>query len=134
MLELKINLGEGQPSLLFLATHFDFRGDNRERLASAKLINELVAEGPEPIALLAGDLNDVPKSEPLHLLSRKWTSVNETPLPTIPVEKPTKQIDYILFSPASRWKVIEAQVLSESVASDHRPLLTVLELQPALQK
>ena len=50
-------------------------------------------------------------------------------MPTIPVREPARQIDYVLFRPAERWKVIETKVLDEPVASDHRPLLAVLELR-----
>jgi endonuclease/exonuclease/phosphatase family metal-dependent hydrolase len=49
---------------------------------------------------------------------------------TFPADSPSIKIDYILFRPAHRWKVLEARVLDEPVASDHRPLLVVLELLP----
>jgi endonuclease/exonuclease/phosphatase family metal-dependent hydrolase len=50
--------------------------------------------------------------------------------PTIPAEAPKRQLDYILFRPAKRWQVLNAQVLDEPVASDHRPLLATLKLLP----
>ena len=40
---------------------------------------------------------------------------------------PKRQIDYVLFRPAGRFKVAEARVIEEKVASDHRPVLAVLE-------
>jgi endonuclease/exonuclease/phosphatase family metal-dependent hydrolase len=46
----------------------------------------------------------------------------------VPVRTPLRQIDYVLFRPATAWKVIDVRVLDEAVASDHRPLLAVLEL------
>jgi endonuclease/exonuclease/phosphatase family metal-dependent hydrolase len=51
-------------------------------------------------------------------------------LATVPVDKPTKQIDFILFRTKDRWKVIEVKVLDEAVGSDHRAILAVLELAP----
>jgi hypothetical protein len=48
--------------------------------------------------------------------------------PTIPVGKPARQIDYVLFRPARRWRTREVQVLDEVVASDHRAILAVIEL------
>jgi endonuclease/exonuclease/phosphatase family metal-dependent hydrolase len=45
-------------------------------------------------------------------------------------DQPTKQIDFILFRPAERWKAIEVPVLDEAVASDHRAIFAVLELLP----
>jgi endonuclease/exonuclease/phosphatase family metal-dependent hydrolase len=131
--------------LLLLATHFDHRRNDAERVASAALINELTGKLLHSPALLAGDLNDVPESQALRELQVRWTvargpvareteasaAAKPSPLFTIPVEKPTRQIDFVLVRPAERWKVIDVQVLEEKVASDHRPILATLELLPA---
>jgi endonuclease/exonuclease/phosphatase family metal-dependent hydrolase len=45
------------------------------------------------------------------------------------VARPQQQIDFILTRPLNRWKLRDVQVLDEAVASDHRPLLMVLEWQ-----
>lgn len=116
--------------LLFLATHLDHRSDDRERLASVTAINELVGTRPTDPAILAGDLNDGPDSATLHRFKSHWTRANDRPQPTIPVVKPTRQIDFVLFRPQARWKTVEVQVLQEPVASDHLPILAVLELLP----
>ncbi len=129
VLEVEIDWPRLEQPLLFLATHWDFRRDPRERLASAEQINKLVALRQDRPALLAGDLNDVADSQPLTELTKHWKIVNEKPLPTIPVDKPTKQIDFILLRPADRWRVIDVRVLDEAVASDHRAILSVLELR-----
>ncbi len=130
VLEVKVEMPDGNGPLLFLATHLDHRTADRERLASAKAINELVADSKSQPTVLAGDLNDVPDSKTLQEFDACWTRVSEYVLPTIPVDQPTKQIDFILFRPAERWKVIEVQVLDEAVASDHRAIFAVLELLP----
>jgi endonuclease/exonuclease/phosphatase family metal-dependent hydrolase len=44
------------------------------------------------------------------------------------VNQPTKQIDFILFRPTERWRVVEVRVLDEAVASDHRAIFAVLEV------
>ena len=49
-------------------------------------------------------------------------------LPTSPVVNPRRQIDYVLYRPGNRWRVVEVRVLDEAVASDHRPVLAVLEV------
>ena len=118
-------------SLAFLATHFDHRRDDRERLASAKAVDMIVSRKPRKPTILAGDLNDVPASRVLGALGGAWKRTNDEPLPTIPVDQPTRQIDYILVRPAERWRVIEVRVLEESVASDHRAIFAELELLPA---
>jgi endonuclease/exonuclease/phosphatase family metal-dependent hydrolase len=124
----EIELPDRKSPLLFVATHLDFRADDRERLASAKVINDLVAAHPRLPGLLAGDLNDTPESKTLRHLELLWTRSNDKPLFTIPVDRPTKQIDFILHRPADRWKVIEVRALDEAIASDHRPIFAILEL------
>lgn len=130
VLEVELELPGGQTPLLLYATHLDHRRNDQERLASAKAINALVGQFPARPALLAGDLNDTPESPTLQHFARAWTPANQDAQPTIPVARPNRQIDFILFRPAERWKVVEVRVLDEAIASDHRPILAVLELLP----
>lgn len=128
VIEAAIAIPKSKDPLLLLATHLDHRKGDRERLASAKVINDLVAKHTDQPALLLGDLNDTPESKTLTQLKTKWIPANEKPLPTVPVDRPTNQIDFILYRPSDRWKVIEVKVLDEAVASDHRAIFAVLEL------
>lgn len=130
VMEVRVAVPGTKQPLLFLATHLDHRADDRQRLASSKAINKLVAGRPELPALLAGDMNDTPGSKTLQSFSSSWTSVNRRPLATVPVAEPGKQIDYVLYRPAGRWRVLDARVLDEAVASDHRPVLAMLEWLP----
>jgi endonuclease/exonuclease/phosphatase family metal-dependent hydrolase len=130
VIEAVIKLPESNQPLLILATHLDHRSDERERLASAKAINDLAAQHPDLTALLAGDLNATPTSKTLQRFESIWTRANETTLATVPVKQPNRQIDFILFRPAKRWKTVEIKVLDEAVASDHRAIFAVLELMP----
>ncbi len=114
--------------LLLLATHFDHRSEDRERIASARAIDDLFPG--DPIALLAGDLNDDTASATLQLLETKWSRTNRDPLPTVPVDHPTRQIDFVLYRPVDRWKVLKTRTLEEAVASDHRAILAELSLHP----
>ncbi|WP_442505306.1 endonuclease/exonuclease/phosphatase family protein [Novipirellula sp. SH528] len=127
-IEAEIEVPGIREPLLIMATHFDHRRDERERVASADAINLRVSEQSTRLALLAGDMNAVPTSETMTRLATMWTSVSESPMPTIPVANPVRQIDFILCRPHDRWKVIEVTVLDESVASDHRAIFAVLEL------
>ncbi len=81
-------------------------------------------------AILAGDLNERPEASAVMQLTRVWKRTNAGELPTFPVDKPTRQIDHILVTPPSQWRVIETRVLDDAVASDHRALLSVVELLP----
>ena len=46
---------------------------------------------------------------------------------TFPSDKPRIEIDYVLHRPQKAFSFVSSQVIDEPVASDHRPVLTVLE-------
>lgn len=131
VLEVEVELPEQRPPLVLLATHFDFRPDNAERLASVATIEKLLAAGGPRPALLAGDLNATPTSAAITALAEHWTATTSRELPTSPADNPRRQIDYVWLRPVERWRVVETRVLDEAVASDHRAILAVVELLPA---
>ena len=130
MLICEIRPKELGTALLFCCTHLDHRPDSRERLASAKRINEWIQQRGQTPAILAGDLNATPSSSVLTEFSKAWRISNQQKLATVPVTKPSRQIDFILSRPLGRWKALETTVLSEAVASDHRAIFALLELSP----
>lgn len=115
-------------TILFQVTHLDHRRPDQERLASAKFINHLIGNRDNVPAILAGDFNAVPGSRTLKEFGKLWMRTNPEVIPTVPVTKPMRQIDYILVRPKDRWKLVNAQVLDEPVASDHRAIFAVIEL------
>lgn len=116
-------------TIRFIGTHLDHLANSPDRLAQAKKINSLVEENKRP-TILAGDLNDVPGSETIRIFESVWTSTydKEDPAATFPSHAPEKKIDYIMFSPSHRWKVLEKEVICDKLASDHCAYLVVLEL------
>lgn len=115
----------GKP-LLFGTTHLH-HANNEFRLRQARAITEIFGDRPETI-ILAGDLNAEPEHAPVAELLKAWSVVHSAEdLPTFPTVDPTKQIDYIFFRPSDRLRIVSAQVIDEAIASDHRPLLAVLE-------
>jgi endonuclease/exonuclease/phosphatase family metal-dependent hydrolase len=122
----------GPASFVLLATHLDQTREPTDRLASAHAIAKLVAGNPAMPTLLAGDLNAAFGSSTMNALAEQWQvpGAGQT-WPTIPVANPTRQIDFVLFRPADRWKVIEVRALQETMASDHRPILVRLDLLPS---
>jgi endonuclease/exonuclease/phosphatase family metal-dependent hydrolase len=110
----------------FVTTHLDHQRDDLRQMQAAKL-NEVFADAKTPV-ILAGDLNATPDSRPFALLATKWEMATGDKLFTIPSAKPTKQIDYVLVHrTAAAFKIVEVKVIDEPVASDHRPILAVLE-------
>lgn len=131
-LEAEISLPSGHGTLVFWATHLDHRKDPTERLASARALGKIVQDRSESPGILAGDLNATLSSKVLPLFLRDWTNSNGLkPYPTVPVKEPRRQIDFVLYRPQNRWRVKSVKVLPEQVASDHRAILSVLELLPA---
>ncbi|WLD12103.1 endonuclease/exonuclease/phosphatase family protein [Planctellipticum variicoloris] len=111
-----------------VTTHLHHNQEQLRQQQAAKL-NEIFAGSDRPV-ILAGDLNANPDSEPLRILSQEWlVATSDRPLATYPSGEPANQIDYILARPRGRFRVISVEVLPEPVASDHRPVLAVIELR-----
>ena len=117
--------GDG-PGFVLIATHLE-HADRELRLAQAQALGDIVPQ-QDAVAFLVGDLNAVPGSPPINALLRRWTDASaKEPQPTWPADQPRVRIDYVLYRPATAWRVVASQVIDERVASDHRPLLVVLE-------
>ncbi|MCK5738018.1 endonuclease/exonuclease/phosphatase family protein, partial [bacterium] len=113
----------------FMATHLDTKAD--PRLAAVPLIENYFSPDSAKPAIIAGDLNATPGSLTMQEFQQTWHNAtsSENALNTYPVVNPEKQIDYILYRPENQWRVLETRVVEETVASDHRPILAVLEWQ-----
>lgn len=117
---------DGEP-LRFLSTHFQHNLPE-DRVAQAEAINELFA-GDNLRTILAGDMNATPDEEPIRILLEKWTNAtDDPPSPTVPVDMPSRRIDYIFHRPAAALALEEARVIPESEASDHRPVFARLAI------
>ena len=121
---------DGMP-LRFISTHFQHNLP-ADRIAEAKAINTLfAAQSDTERAILAGDMNATPFSEPIQILRQSWANASDQPpAPTAPATNPSSRIDYIFFRPENRFRLDAAKVIGESIASDHRPVFAELELRP----
>jgi endonuclease/exonuclease/phosphatase family metal-dependent hydrolase len=129
VLEARIALPRTGDTLVFLSTHLDHTSGNDVRERQARRIAELFPADDTALYVLAGDLNDVPASRTLDALMLDWRDATglDHP-PTYPAANPDRKIDYVLYRPAHRIRVLEAFVLAERSTSDHRPVLVVLEV------
>lgn len=115
-LAARVRPGEGLPELLFVGTHLCHQREETRTEQTTRL-NTLFAEADLPV-ILAGDLNARPGSAPMDvLLEEHW----------VDAIAPQSRIDYILYRRDDPWHVAEVQILDEPVASDHQPVLAVLE-------
>ncbi|MDM8002500.1 MAG: endonuclease/exonuclease/phosphatase family protein [Bacteroidota bacterium] len=116
-------------TVVFIGTHFDHTGNEADRVLQARKVNELLSWVRYPV-ILAGDLNAEPGSTPILILEEQWGKAYDVaaPSPTFPSDVPEKKIDYVMYYPKDRWKVISSEVVCDAVASDHCALLVTLEL------
>ncbi len=119
---------DGQP-FRFVSTHFQHNLP-ADRVAEAKAINAIFAvDGDETPTIIAGDMNALPDSEPMQVLLERWTNASDaTAAPTAPSGNPRSRIDYILFRPASFFRLSHAEVIDEPMVSDHRPVFAILSV------
>lgn len=118
-----------QSKITAVNVHFDWVADDRLRFAQAQKLAEYLSELKTPY-LLMGDFNDVRKSRTLELLSQNCLNLEkpEDDRLTFSSTEPAREIDFILASPAARWKQESCRVLDAPKTSDHRPVLAVVEL------
>lgn len=118
-----------QDTISFVGTHLDHLRNESDRVSQAKKINLAFKDNPFP-TILAGDLNAQPGSTPINILEEEWIATydKESPAPTFSSANPKIKIDYVMYAPSSRWRVLETKVIADSVASDHCAYLVTLEL------
>jgi endonuclease/exonuclease/phosphatase family metal-dependent hydrolase len=116
-------------TISFIGTHLDHLRNEVDRVAQVKKINEVFSKNKYP-TILAGDLNDIPGSTAIDILETIWSpSYDQKNIrPTYSSENPIKKIDYVMFYPSNRWRVISREEICDKVASDHCAYLVVLEL------
>ena len=130
-LTVYVKAGQGGPLLQFTSTHFDQSREASDRVSQATYLNELLAAGGDRPSVLAGDFNARQDTDILAILNAGWTNAASfIPTPPASATQPRRRrprSDFVLFRPMDHWRVIEAQVIDAAVASDHRPVLAVLE-------
>ncbi len=111
-------------------THFSLNSDDRQ--ASVPIINQAVRDYNKPV-ILAGDINAVPLSPELKAFQGNWAILSDTARFTIPSDKPTRTIDYILgYTPKGfTYSVWQTRVLN-TLASDHLPLFADIRLKTSV--
>jgi len=129
-LEVRVVLPGGD-TIAFVGTHFDHTGEV-DRIIQATRVGEIL-EGIDLPVVVAGDLNARPGSRTMEILFSDLRPSSGNMAPTIPSDGPRAKIDYILYGPPERWRVLESRVICDSIASDHCAQLSVLELLPAVQ-
>ncbi|KAA5544090.1 endonuclease [Adhaeribacter rhizoryzae] len=123
----KITLPNGA-AIRFGSTHLDAQKAPVNRQIQIEEIGKIAATEQLPF-IIAGDFNATPDSEVIAGLDKYFTRTCQNCAPTIPVINPSKTIDFIAYKhPKNKIRVASHQVINEQYASDHLPVLVVLNL------
>lgn len=122
----KITLPGGK-IIRFGSTHLDAQREAVNRELQIKEINRITADEKLPF-IIAGDFNAAPGSTVIDLLDQSFTRSCQQCEFTIPVINPNKTIDFIAYTPKSKFSVQSTTVIPERYASDHLPVLGVLQV------
>ncbi len=115
------------PVVRFIATHLD-NSSAAGRLLQIRHLNSIATNAPPGHLLLAGDLNAEPGSAEIQTALETWDDAAPVRDPTFPADQPRERIDHILQRKPAPLTPRDSRVVDEPGASDHRPLLTILEL------
>lgn len=126
---LQVVLEVAGTQVLVLTTHLDHRRDDAQRVASAQAITATIRSWGEGPVVTMGDFNDVPGSPTYTrlagLLTDVWAAVGQGDGFTIPVEAPTRRIDWIL---VRGLEPVRTEVVTTR-ASDHLPVVASVRLK-----
>jgi endonuclease/exonuclease/phosphatase family metal-dependent hydrolase len=126
---LEARIDVGGTAVRVFNTHLDYRSDPRVRRQQVSDMLGYIDDASGP-TLLFGDLNappDAPEIQPLLAkLTDAWPA-SAGPGLTDPADEPRKRIDYVLVSKQFRVRSASVPV---TLASDHRPVLVDLVLNP----
>lgn len=114
---------------IFANTHLDATGNPANRDVQMQEILKNFEKETLPV-ILCGDLNSIAGTTAINLLDSQFKrTCVENCDGTIPETNPNRTIDYIAVK-NWRWPLMKHQVIAESYASDHRPLLATFNLKP----
>ena len=127
-LEITTVLKSGD-TISFIGTHLDHLKTDFDSVSQAKAINKAFSSNKYP-TILSGDLNDTPNSKTINILESFWKASYDKANPklTFPSDNPIKKIDYVMFYPKKKWKVVSRESICDTIASDHCAYLVTLEL------
>ncbi|MBR5709849.1 MAG: endonuclease/exonuclease/phosphatase family protein [Thermoguttaceae bacterium] len=111
---------------VFFVTHLSLTPVSRAE--SVPIINAERDKYSKPV-IIVGDFNATPDSAVMKEFFKTWQDVGPKAF-TFPANQPKIRIDYVLVSvPGNKpVRVVDAKVLDEPVASDHCPIISVIEL------
>lgn len=109
----------GMGPISFVGTHLCHQSEELRTLQTRRMSQLFASEKGTP-TILAGDFNARPGSSPMNVLTDNgW----------IDAVSPHSVIDYILIRQCDPWTIKDVTIVEEPIASDHDPVLVVLQWQ-----
>lgn len=112
------------PEMTFIGTHLTFEvSSSGIQYEQAKvLVRDFGEQAP---LVLAGDMNALTESNIIRLMRSKWSDATDNI--TDWTNNTDGKIDYIMYGRSDQWREVATLLIYEDTASDHRPILSVLE-------
>lgn len=120
----------GGTDITFAVTHLSTIQSERDLQITYALEN--IFEPIKRPIVLGGDFNATPSNSTIAILDAAgFTRTNTDPTKfTIPSNNPNRELDYITYYPNDRFRVVSHMVITGVNASDHLPIISVLEIKP----
>lgn len=123
-LEIKVQLDGMHSPISFIGIHNDWT-DEEFRVKQINSLLMAIQERRHPI-VLAGDFNGEKSDRSMQMLQEaQWVILDKEGKKTFPSVDPKKEIDFIVIRGFPNTS-IEHDVIDEKVASDHRPIFSVI--------
>jgi endonuclease/exonuclease/phosphatase family metal-dependent hydrolase len=114
--------------LIIGCTHLDAQRSDTNRLLQIAAIADYF-QHEKGAVILTGDLNATSGGAVINTLDQHFTRTCMQDCGfTIPVESPSKTIDFIAYRPTAGFTVLSHKVIDEKYASDHLPVIATLKI------
>lgn len=122
---ISANITVNEKKVTIACTHLELTQENRD--LQVPEINKILSTSNYPV-IFGGDFNATPDNNTMQtFFSYGFTKTCKTNCNTITSNSPLREIDYIIYRPEVKFKVVSHNVIN-TLASDHMPIVSVLEL------
>lgn len=122
---VRANITVNEKKITIAGTHLELTQENRD--LQVPEINRILSSSNYP-TILAGDFNATPDNNTMQsFFGYGFKKTCTTGCNTITSNAPNREIDYIIYRPEVKFRIVSHDVI-QTLASDHLPIVSVLEL------
>lgn len=120
------NITVNDTKIIIANTHLALTQENRD--LQIPEINNILNSMNHP-TILGGDFNAIPTNNTIRTLKEYgFSKTCETNCNTLPSVNPNKEVDYIMYRPHEKFKVLSHEVIND-LSSDHLPIVSIIKLK-----